>query len=58
MPKANRQQNIRCKSGSRNTCAGLTGARAGSAHAVFAEYLLAMRMPGHAEQANAEAVLL
>lgn len=55
MHQANRKQNIR-RDGLRNTRAGLVGAHAGSAHAAYAEYLLAMRMPGHAERADAAAV--
>lgn len=58
MPKADTGANRAASHNPQRICAGVAGARAVSAHAAFAEHLLAMRMRMHAKQADAEATIL
>ncbi|MEA4871170.1 hypothetical protein SDC9_146159 [bioreactor metagenome] len=57
MRKADTRSNKTVNLDLQRDCAGIVAARAASAHAAFAEYLLAMRMRQHAEQANAAATI-
>ena len=58
MPKADTRANRAANRNPQRICAGVVGARAVSAHAAFAEHLLAMRMRMHAKQADAAAAAL